>query len=60
MRDEVFSQRFDPMLLQEIFQTPFFKNHNKKKRKTCMPETRTLRKQVVAEYLNYGSGRLLL
>ena len=47
--DEVFSQRIDPMLLQEIFQTPFSttttttattttttinnKNNNKKKRK---------------------------
>ena len=30
--DKVFSQRIDPLLLQEIFQTPF-SNNNKKKRK---------------------------
>ena len=33
LSDEVFSQRFDPMLLQKIFQTPFSNNNNKKKRK---------------------------
>ena len=31
--DEIFSQRIDPMLLQEIFQTPFSNNNNKKTRK---------------------------
>ena len=67
LSDEVFSQRFDPMLLQKIFQTPFSNNNNKKKRKRKkkekrkkhtaggMPETHTLCKQVVAEYLNVWS-----
>ena len=31
--DKVFSQRIDPLLLQEIFQTLFSNNNNKKKRK---------------------------
>ena len=35
-----FSQRIDPMLLQEIFQTPFSSNNNKKKRKTYRPVAR--------------------
>ena len=70
--DEVFSQRIDPMLLQEIFQTPFStttttttttttnnnNNNNKRKEKPTAggtPEAHTLRKQVVAEYLNVWS-----
>ena len=54
-----FSQRIDPMLLQEIFQTPFSKKKKKKKKKKInipaggTPKTHTLRKQVVkVEYLN--------
>ena len=53
----VFSQRTDPMLLQEIFQTPFYYNNNKMKNLPAggTPETHALRKQVVAEYLNVWS-----
>ena len=53
-----FSQRIDPMLLQEIFQTPFCYNNKKKLyKKTTLPvggtpETHTLHKRVVVEYLN--------
>ena len=53
----IFSQRIDPMLLQENkikIQTPF-SNNNKKKRKTYRPvasqKQHTLRKQVAVEYL---------
>ena len=51
--DECFSQCIDPMLLvvvlQEIFQTPFSDNDNKKKKLSAggTPETHALRKQVV-------------
>ena len=58
-----FSQRLDPMLLQEIFQIPFSNNNNKKKRKTYWPMARqkhTLRKQVVIEYLNVWSKLLAI
>ena len=68
--DEVFFLFFDPMLLQEIFQTPFsnnndFKKYIKKYIKKKLPargtpETHMSRKQVVAKYLNVWSGRLLL
>ena len=46
------TQRFDPMLQQEISQIPFFNNNNEKKEKKNLPaggtpEIHTLRKQVV-------------
>ena len=57
--DEVFCQRIDPMLLQEIFQTPFSNNNNniytkkrKKKKRLVARQKHTLRKRVVVEYLN--------
>ena len=40
LNDEVLSQRIDPILSQEIFQTPVSNNNNKKKRKTYRPLTR--------------------
>ena len=50
--DDVFSQLTDPMLIQEIFQTP--SSNNKKKRKENpptggTPETHVLHKCVVVE-----------
>ena len=36
----IVSQRIDPMLLLEIFHTPFTTNNNKKKRKIYLPVTR--------------------
>ena len=36
----IFSQRIHPMLLQEIFQTPFSNNNDEKKRKTYRPVAR--------------------
>ena len=67
--DEVFSQRIDPMLLQEIFQTDFLIiiiimmmiiiiiiiKEKKNLPAGSTPETHTLCKQVVAEYLNVWS-----
>jgi len=53
MGEEVFSQCIDPMLLQEIFQTPFSNNNNEKKKEnyqTVARQKHTLRKQIVAEY----------
>ena len=52
-----FSQRIDPMQLQEIFHRPFSNNSNKKKKKKKktaggMPKTHRLRKEVAVEYLN--------
>ena len=50
-----FSQRIDPMLLQEIFQTPLSNNKNKEKKNLPAggtQETHTLRKQVLVKYLN--------
>ena len=46
------SQLIDPILLQEIFQTPFSNNNNNEKEKKNLPaggtpETHMLRKQVV-------------
>ena len=60
-----FSQRIDPMLLQEIFQIAFSNNNYYSYKKIFikiiitaggMPETQTLRKQVVVEYLNVWFG----
>ena len=43
----LFSRRIDPMLQQEIFQTPFSNNNNnEKKRETSRPVTQ-VRKEVV-------------
>ena len=50
------------MLLQEIFRTPFYYNNNKlkekKEEKTAggTPETHTLRKRVVVNYLVIAVG----
>ena len=61
----IFCQRINPMLLQEIFQTPFSNNNNnEKKRKIYRSVARqkhTLRKQVVlSRIFKHGAGRLLL
>ena len=52
LSDHFFSQRINPMLLQEIFQTPFSNNNNEKKRKTYLPVACQKHKQVVVQYLN--------
>ena len=51
--DEVFSQRIDLMLLQEIFQTPFSNNNNKEReRENILKKYRPVARQKYTRYAN--------